>query len=78
MVQCFLILIKPDSIENFDLKVFEWMGIEEFEMQLIDFKVSALWVNKFAELRKYLENSTTSYEQSNSILICWSSFPLKV
>ena len=38
----FSFLIKPESRENLNLSAFEWMDIEDFQMQLIDFKASLL------------------------------------
>ena len=51
----FSFLIKPESIEDLNLSEFEWMDIEDFQMQLIDFKASLLWTSKFLDLRKSLE-----------------------
>ena len=39
----FSFLIKPESREDLNLSAFEWMDIEDFQMQLIDFKASLLW-----------------------------------
>ena len=39
----FFFLINPQGSEDFDLSIFEWMDIEEFQMQLINFKASLLW-----------------------------------
>ena len=51
----FSFLIKPESSEDLHLSAFEWMDIEDFQMQLIDFKASLLWTLKFVDLRKSLE-----------------------
>jgi len=44
-------LIKPDLIDlttiPFDLSLFEWMDVDNFEMQHIEFKSSELWTTKF-------------------------------
>jgi len=50
------------------------MDIEDFQMQLIEFKASLLWVSKFVDLRKSLE--ATENPQTN-ILTCWKSLPEK-
>ena len=36
----FSFLIKPERRENLNLSAYEWMCIEDFQMQLIDFKAS--------------------------------------
>ena len=51
----FFFLIKPESSKDLNLSAFEWMSIEDFQMQLIDFKASLLWTSKFVDLRKSLE-----------------------
>ena len=51
----FSFLIKPESSEDLNLCAFEWMDIEDFQLQLIDFKASLLWTSKFVDLRKSLE-----------------------
>ena len=51
----FSFLIKPESSEDLSLCAFEWMDIEDFQLQLIDFKASLLWTSKFVDLRKSLE-----------------------
>ncbi|KAG7176440.1 putative hAT family C-terminal dimerization region-containing protein 27 [Homarus americanus] len=51
------------------------MEIGDLEMQLIDFKLSSLWVVKFTELRKSLE--TTVSDHAASISSCWASLPEK-
>ena len=48
-------LSKPESSEDLNLSAFEWMDIEDFQMQLVDFKASLLWTFKFIDLRKLLE-----------------------
>ena len=70
----FSFLIKQESIENLNLTAFEWMNIEDFEMQLIDLKASLLCTSKFSDLRKSLE---TVENKQKSILTCWESLPEK-
>ena len=50
------------------------MDIEDFQMQLIDFKASLLWASKFDDLRKLLETTENS---QTSILTCWKFLPEK-
>ena len=38
----FSFLINPQGSEDLDLSAFKWMDIEDFQMQLIDFKASLL------------------------------------
>lgn len=45
-------------------------------MQLIELKSSALWMTKFAELRKELE-TTAVKNHGTSIFTCWTSVPEK-
>ena len=66
----FSFLINPQGSEDLDLSAFEWMDIEDFQMQLIDFKASLLWASKFDNLWKSLETSENS---QTSILTCWKS-----
>ena len=66
----FSFLIKPESREDLNLSAFEWKVIEDFSMQLIDFKASLLWTLKFVDLRKSLETIENKYK---NILTCWES-----
>ena len=70
----FSFLLNPQGNEDLDLSAFERMDIEEFQMQLIDFKASLLWSSKFDNLRKSLETAENS---QTSILTCWKSLPEK-
>ncbi|KAK0139165.1 General transcription factor II-I repeat domain-containing protein 2 [Merluccius polli] len=72
----FSFFIYPGNLKenNPSLSMFQWMGIEEFEMLQIELKASSLWASKFTELRKTLE---TSIYQGASILACWDSLPEK-
>ena len=67
----FFFLINPQGSEDLDLSAFDWMDIEDFQMQLIDFKASLSWVSKFDNLRKLLETAENS---QTSILTCWKSW----
>lgn len=68
-------IIKPDLIDleliSFNLNLFKWMEIDDFEMQLIKLRSSELW--KFVELRKTLQGGCS--ETSTTILNCWCSLP---
>ena len=50
----FSFLIKAQSFDGhkFNESLIEWMGTKDIEIQLIEFKSSALWTTKLAELRK--------------------------
>ncbi|VVC24465.1 Ribonuclease H-like domain [Cinara cedri] len=51
------IIICPDtlSLEKFNLKVLEWVNLNDFEMELVDFQSSTIWKEKFVILRNELE-----------------------
>ena len=51
----FSFLMKPESRKDLNLPAFEWMDIEDFQMQPIDFKTTLLWTSKFVDLQKLLE-----------------------
>ncbi|GFT89601.1 dimer_Tnp_hAT domain-containing protein [Trichonephila clavipes] len=74
----------PDvnSFDKLNLSQFDWLEIEELEMQLIDFQSSSIWIQKFIETRKKLElieaerlTSNLSKSTSNEILETWNSIP---
>ncbi|GFX79179.1 general transcription factor II-I repeat domain-containing protein 2A [Trichonephila clavipes] len=74
----------PDviSFDKLNLSQFDWLEIEELEMQLIDFQSSSIWIQKFIETRKKLElieaeilTSNISKNTSNEILETWNSIP---
>lgn len=50
------------SFDKLNLSQFEWLEIEEFELQLIDFQSSSIWIQKFIETRKELELIETEIE----------------
>ncbi|GFX28982.1 uncharacterized protein TNCV_3030251 [Trichonephila clavipes] len=47
----------PDvtSFDKLNLSQCDWMETEEFEMQLIDFQSSSIWIKKLIETRKMSE-----------------------
>ena len=63
----FSFLIKPDSSKDLNLSAFEWMNIEDFQMQLIDLEASLLLTSTFVDLQKSLE---TIENEQKSILTC--------
>ncbi|GFX18108.1 uncharacterized protein TNCV_1577871 [Trichonephila clavipes] len=70
------------SFDKLNLSQFDWLEIEELEMQLIDFQSSSIWIQKYIETRKKLElieaerlTSNISKNTSNEILETWNSIP---
>ncbi|XP_026475737.1 general transcription factor II-I repeat domain-containing protein 2-like, partial [Ctenocephalides felis] len=60
-VPIFSFLIQPDldsSTIPFDCPIFEWMNVDNFEMEIIELTSSELWKTKFKELRKNLEDDS--------------------
>ncbi|GFU13658.1 transposable element Tcb2 transposase [Trichonephila clavipes] len=55
--ETFKFIMFPDviSFDKLNLSQFDWLEIEELEMQLIDFQSSSIWIQKFIETRKKLE-----------------------
>ncbi|GFY35206.1 uncharacterized protein TNCV_5045801 [Trichonephila clavipes] len=55
--ETFRFIMYPDviSFDKLNLSQFDWLEIEELEMQLIDFQSSSIWIQKFIETRKKLE-----------------------
>ncbi|GBN37251.1 hypothetical protein AVEN_125563-1 [Araneus ventricosus] len=58
-------IMYPDvtSVDKLNLSQFDWLEIEEFEMQLIDFQPSSTWIQKFIEKRKELELIETEIDK---------------
>ncbi|GFV25896.1 general transcription factor II-I repeat domain-containing protein 2A [Trichonephila clavipes] len=82
--ETFKFVMYPDviSFDKLNLSQFDWLEIEELEMQLIDFQSSSIWIQKFIEIRKKLElieaerlTSNISKNTSNEILEKWNSIP---
>ncbi|GFX25449.1 general transcription factor II-I repeat domain-containing protein 2A [Trichonephila clavipes] len=82
--ETFKFIMYPDVIlfDKLNLSQFDWLEIEELEMQLIDFQSSSIWIKKFIETRKKLElieaerlTSNISKNTSNEILETWNSIP---
>ncbi|GBO12728.1 hypothetical protein AVEN_60063-1 [Araneus ventricosus] len=77
-------IMYPDvtSFDKLNLSQFDWLKIEEFEMQLIDFQSSSTWIQKFIETRKELElieierlTSNISKNANHKILETWNLLP---
>ncbi|GFW43375.1 CCHC-type domain-containing protein [Trichonephila clavipes] len=82
--ETFKFIMYPDviSFDKLNLSQFDWLEIEELEMQLIHFQSSSIWNQKFIETRKKLEliealrlTSNISKNTSNEILETWNSIP---
>ncbi|GFW47362.1 general transcription factor II-I repeat domain-containing protein 2A [Trichonephila clavipes] len=43
------------SFDKLNLSQFDWLELEVFEMKLIDFQSSSIWIQKCIETRKKLE-----------------------
>ncbi|GFU42567.1 general transcription factor II-I repeat domain-containing protein 2A [Trichonephila clavipes] len=82
--ETFKFIMYPDviSFDKLNLSQFDWLEIEELEMQLIDFQSCSIWIQKFIETRKKLElieverlTSNIGKNTSNEILETWNSIP---
>ena len=73
----FTFIIKPEEIEEnvLNLQYFQYLKIDNFSLEMIDFKSSTLWTDKFKKLRKNLEKT----EDNHLFMIstCWASLPMK-
>jgi len=74
----------PDTIifENLNLEIFNWMDLNDFEMQLVEFQSSSIWKQKFVELRIQLEEierdrlrEISKLSAENEVLKVWNSMP---
>ncbi|GFT32080.1 general transcription factor II-I repeat domain-containing protein 2A [Trichonephila clavipes] len=84
LLETFKFIMYPDviSFDKLNLSQFDWLEIEELELQLIDFQSSSMWIQKFIETRKKLElieaerlTSNISKNTSNEILETWNLIP---
>ncbi|XP_050521325.1 general transcription factor II-I repeat domain-containing protein 2A-like [Daktulosphaira vitifoliae] len=61
------------------LSFFEWLNIDNLEMELIEFQGSNIWRNKFINLNNELENNHheigRNFKSENLILNEWKSLP---
>ena len=65
----FSFLMKPESSEDLNLSIFEWMDIEDFQILLINFKAFSLWTSKFVDLRKSLETIENKQKDIFNMLV---------
>ncbi|GFY06930.1 general transcription factor II-I repeat domain-containing protein 2A [Trichonephila clavipes] len=74
LLETFKFIMYPDVISfvKLNLSQFDWLEIEELEMQLIDFQYSSIWIQKFIAERL---TSNISKNTSNEILEIWNSIP---
>ncbi|GFW01687.1 dimer_Tnp_hAT domain-containing protein [Trichonephila clavipes] len=82
--ETFKFIMYPDGIsfDKLNLSQYDWLETEEFEMQLIAFQSSSIWIQKFIETRKKLKlidaerlTSNIGKNASNEILETWNSIP---
>ncbi|GFW10449.1 uncharacterized protein TNCV_892441 [Trichonephila clavipes] len=82
--ETFKFIMYPDviSFDKQNLSQFDWLEIEELEMQMIDFQSSSTWIQKFIETRKKLKlieaerlTSNISKNTINEILETWNLIP---
>ena len=71
----FSFIICPDGMDekDIDLNYFKFLDIDKISLELIDFKSSSIWQEKFRELRRELES--TDENNLNLIANCWASLP---
>ena len=75
----------PDTVdfENLDLTMFEWMELQDFEMQLVELQSSSIWKQKFVDLRVRLEmierdrcnGLKPQLSAENEVLSVWNDLP---
>ena len=58
------------------LKMFSWIDMDKFEMQLIEFQSSSIWKQKFIDLRVELEKiERRRLEKEHELLRDWNAIP---
>ncbi|GFU74027.1 dimer_Tnp_hAT domain-containing protein [Trichonephila clavipes] len=64
--ETFKFIMYPDviSFDKLNLSHFDWLEIEELEMQLIDFQSSSIWIQKFIKTRKRTATAGSDVVQS--------------
>ena len=72
--EVFSFVIKPDSYDDLDLSLFDWINVDDFLMQLIDLRSFVLWTTKLTKLRQAIE-TVDRKNRSKLILQCWASLP---
>lgn len=62
--------------------MFEWLNIDNLEMELVEFQSSSIWKQKFISLRADLEererdrlHGSGSCNQDEELLLAWNSIP---
>ena len=75
----------PDTVdlENLDLTMFDWMELQDFEMQLVELQSSSIWKQKFVDLRVRLETIERDrcnglepqLSAENEVLSVWNDLP---
>ncbi|GFX89042.1 dimer_Tnp_hAT domain-containing protein [Trichonephila clavipes] len=65
-------IMYPDvtSFDKVNLSQFDWLEIEEFEMQLIGFQCIPIWIQKFTETRNKLELISSKNVSNESLETC--------
>ena len=43
------------QMEELNLQMFSWIDMDKFNMQLIEFQSSSIWIQKFIDIRVELE-----------------------
>ena len=80
----FLTFPDKTNFEDLDLSCLQWLGLENLEMELLEFKENYWWTCKFCDLRERLEkiecegmmNENTTSNSENKILKVWNSLPI--
>ena len=80
----FLTFPDKTNFEDLDLSCLQRLGLENLEMELLEFKENYLWTCKFCDLRERLEkiecegmmNENATSNTENEILKVWNSLPI--
>ena len=80
-----LLIIKNPNKANFiklNIYLFEWLNIDNLEMELVEFQSCSIWNQKFISLRASLEererdrlHGSGSCNQDEELLLAWNSIP---
>jgi hypothetical protein len=70
------------KMNDLEVTFFDWLNIDNLEMELIEFQESSTWVNKFVKLGEALEEIECAVDAEysiqkpeNLILEQWNSLP---
>ena len=62
--------------------MFDWMDLNDFEMQLVELQCSSIWKQQFIDLRMQLEtmerdrlSTVTEQTAENEVLKVWNALP---